>query len=490
MKKIFINTITGIALTIGLSGCGDSFLETNMYDAIDLDKGLVSPTGIGYALTGTYYQLYNYRFAANYATLIGDIGSDIVYFNRATGHFNSIYQYTYSDTDSYLEAIWAYGYKVIDNSARIIEACNNLLPEATGDDVIYLKLYEAEARCLRAYASQVLVNLFCHQAKVNGQDYTNDLGIVVVDEPIEAFSEVSRSTIGQTYSQITNDLQTAISLFEEIGGDQGDLYLFSEAAAYGLLARANMYLENWSAAASAANMALSLSGIDELAYTPAEYKALYNNAYSNWESIFALAITPNDSWSANSSGTLFSTYGYSVSPYLMSLYGEDDCRRSIMAFDSGTMWDGQFLGGKFGYYSGSNKAWATNYLINAPEMYLIQAEAYANMGQVADAQEALFVVAHRNPAIASESDLPSTTAGLLSFIQDERARELFQEGFRLWDLRRWNVTTNLNARNAPEINFVISDVNVSNLVFPIPISEINAGFGVTQNEGWSSTRPQ
>ena len=494
MKKIFIKGFAGLALSMSMVSCGDSFLETDIFNGVDLDSGLQSATTVGYALNGTYYRLFYYYFAGNYATVIGDIASDITYWNQDTNHFNALYTFTYDDTNSYLEAIWNYGYKVIDNSARIIQACENLLPEANGNDEIYLKLYEAEARCLRAYASQALVNIFCHQVKVNGQDYSSQPGIVVVDKPIEAYAEVERGTIGETYAQITGDLQKAISLYEEIGGDQEYLYYFGEASAYGLLARANMYLENWNAAASAAESAIAISGIDELAYTAAEYKALYNNNYSNWESMFALAITSSDNWSANSCGTLFTTYGYSESPYLLSLYGEDDCRLSIMTFNqaAGDPFSsaGRFNGGKFGYYGGSNPAYATNYLVNAPEMYLIMAEAYANLGQISDAQDVLYVVAHRNPAIGEPTDLPSTKDSILSFLRDERARELFQEGFRLWDLRRWGVTCSLNAYDGPNITFQIKNVNVSDLVFPIPAAEVNAGFGVTQNQGWASTRPQ
>lgn len=91
--------------------------------------------------------------------------------------------------------------------------------------------------------------------------------------------------------------------------------------------------------------------------------------------------------------------------------------------------------------------------------------------------------------IKSTNDLPSEKENLMSFIKDERARELFQEGMRLYDLRRWNERVSVYANSAPAIKFTYTNYEISNLVFPIPSAEINAGFGVTQNN-WTNTLPK
>lgn len=493
MRNIILKSIIGATLAVSMTNCGDGWLETKYYAGVEAEGALTTPTVIEYALNGVYYQLQRYYFAGNYSTMIGDVASDISYWNGSTGHFNAIYQFTYQDTNSYLYYIWNYGYKVVDNAARVIEACENLLPNATAMEAEDLRLMEAEARCLRAYANLCMVNVFGHQAMVNGTSFLSEPGIVLVDTPIPAFSEVSRSTIGQTYDFILSDLQTAISMFNQIGGDRGDVNFMNLAAAYGLQARANLYLENWSAAATAAQNALDEAGIDELTYTPQGYKALYNGGNSNNESFFTLGINSNTNWSANSCGTLFTTYGYSASPYLFSLFGDEDCRLAIYYWDEDTNPDPyqlNFSGGKFGFYGGSNPAYATNYIVNAPEMFLIEAEAYAKLGQVSPAADALLVVAKRNNAITSTADLPATADGILTFLHDERARELFQEGFRLYDLRRWNISCNLYAQNAPAIDWMIKNVTLGDVVMPIPADEINAGFGVTQNSGWQNTLPK
>lgn len=489
MKKIFI-LFASAALLLFTAGCND-FLDTKYYGGVDVDSGLDNVANISTATVGLYNRLFERYFAGNYATSIGDIPTDITYWNQATGHWDNIYKYTVQTTDTYLSNIWNYGYKIIDNSTRVINASLEIYPKASEGEKEELDLDMAMAYGLRAYADLVLVNVFCHQAKVNGKDFTSQPGIVVIDkETVAPFTDVTRSTIGETYTQIFADLASAEAHFNAAGGDTGDPFFIGLAAVKGIKARANLYMENWSAAKSAAQEALAAAGNPTLAYTAADYAKLFAGGDSNTESFFMLDINQAQNWSANSCGTLWSTYSFSPSPKLQSLYADTDIRTSIFGWSSqSTPQVPIFNSGKFNAASG-NSAHGTNYLVNAPEMYLIIAEASAQGGSLTDAQNALLTVAKRNTAITSVADLPSDKAGILAFIKDERARELFQEGLRLWDLRRWGDKVGVNAYDAPNVKFRYTNYDISNLVYPIPAAEINAGFGVTQNEGWSGTLPK
>ncbi len=492
MKKQILKALTCLFLAGGVSGCGESFLDTKYYSGIDVETGLSSVSNISTALNGTYYRLFHYYFAGNYATSIGDVPTDVTYWNTKTGHWDKLYMYTFADTDTYLLYIWQYGYKVIDNSARIIKASKALYEGSNAADKAELDRCMAEAYALRAYAQLRLVNVYGHQIKVNGTDFSSSPGTVVVDEPVQALAQVSRSTVGQTYESILSDLNNAVSHFTAAGGDAGELTYLGEAAVHGLLARTYLYMENWDKAAQSAQKALSVAGISTLTYGNAAYKALYNTATSNKESMFALAITESQNWSANSCGTLWSTYNLSPSPKLLALYNENDCRTSIFAAGKDSSPTSPvFNGGKFAHFSSGNSAYGTNYLINASEMFLIIAEANvkSSTGTVAAAQTALLTVAKRNANIASVADLPATKDGLMAFIKDERARELFQEGHRLFDLRRWDEAASVYAYNAPEVVFTFNNYKISDLVYPIPSDEITSGFGVEQND-WSKTLPR
>ncbi len=492
MRKQIFKAFAFLMLSGGVLGCGDGFLDTKYYKGVDATTGLNSVTNISTALNGTYDRLFRYYFAGNYAITIGDIPTDISYWNTQTGHWDKIYTFNFADTETYLKDIWEYGYKVADNAARVIKGATALYESSSTADKASLDCYMAEAYALRGYAQLLLTNIYGHQIKVNGTDFSSQPGIVVIDQPIEAFSQVSRSTVGQSYSAIISDFTKALEHFEAAKGDRGNLNYLGVAATNGLLARTYLYMENWSEAKKYAKAALNKAGITTLTYGNAAYKALYNSGTSNTESIFALAISETQNWSANSCGTLWSTYNFSPSPKLLSLYAANDCRKSVFG-------EGQnsseaiptFNGGKFAHFSSGNAAYGTNYIVNAPEMFLIIAESELKdpSGVLANAQDALLTVAKRNADITAVSDLPSTKDDLIAFIKDERARELFQEGMRLWDLRRWDEKAEVYAYNAPNIKFTFTNYKISDLIFPIPSAEITAGFGVTQNE-WSNTLPK
>lgn len=475
---------------LGIVSC-DDFLNTKYYNGIDLDGGLNSVSNIEVAANGVYASVYGRYFFGNYAVSIGDIPSDLSYWNGATQHWDAHYNFTVTPTDAYLTYIWAYGYKIMNNATRVINAAGELYDSCSEDEKASLDLCAAESYALRGYASLVLTNVFCHQVKVNGTDFSSKPGIVIVDkEPIPVFTNVKRSTIAKSYEAILADFDAALAKFTAAGGDKQDGRYIGVAATYGLKARTYLYLEDWDKAIDAADKALAAGGDPALAVTAADYAANYAVSGSNTESFFYLAIDKDHNWSANSLGTLWSTYNMSPSPKLQSLYAATDIRTSIMGMDATSLpAKPVYAAGKFHCASG-NFAEATTHLVNAPEMHLIKAEAYAHKsGKIADAQKSLLVVAKRNTAISSISDLPSTQADLLSFIKDERARELFQEGHRLWDLRRWGDKVNVSAHNAPSIDWMVKNYQISDMVYPIPTDEINSGFGVEQNEGWKSTFP-
>ena len=491
MKKILIHTLVAATLTAGLSGCGDSFLETKFYKGQDIEKGLTSVPIVDAALNGAYDNFYNYRFAGNYALAIGDVSTDIAYWNGVTGHWSNIYGYSFLDTEGYLADIWEYGYKVIDNSTRVIEDASKLYASSTDAEKKSLDRDIAEAYALRGFSRLILTNIFGHQIKVNGKDFSDQPGILISDKIVGPEDQVKRATVGESYAAIVSDLKNALTRFTAAGGDRGSKVYLGVAAVHGLLARTYLYMENWDEAVASAQAALTTSKITELAKTKADYKALYAGELTNKESIFALAINGTKNFGSASLGTVWTTYSYSPSPKLRKMYKSTDVRTAIMIRDTtkGSETMPYYRGGKFDNASKS-PANSSNYMINAPEMYLIIAEAELNKDNLDASRKALLVVASRDAAIKAESDLPQTKEALYSFLKDERARELFQEGFRLWDLRRWDTSAEVYAFGAPEVKFTYTGYKISNFVYPIPVGEVNAGFGVTQTPGWSDALPK
>ena len=75
-------------------------------------------------------------------------------------------------------------------------------------------------------------------------------------------------------------------------------------------------------------------------------------------------------------------------------------------------------------------------------------------------------------------------------IRNERRLELCFEGFRFWDMRRWNLKLNEPAKGAVLTDGVYSSVDVEERAYadymqygPIPYTEV-LKFGFVQNQGW------
>lgn len=116
------------------------------------------------------------------------------------------------------------------------------------------------------------------------------------------------------------------------------------------------------------------------------------------------------------------------------------------------------------------------------EMYLIEAEAQARLGNATAAASTLFdLVSKRDPSYKLST---STGAALLNEILFQRRIELWGEGFRFTDLKRMNMALNRNGTtNTNSAVVVLFDVAPGDVQweFLIPRRELNANKAVVQN---------
>lgn len=84
---------------------------------------------------------------------------------------------------------------------------------------------------------------------------------------------------------------------------------------------------------------------------------------------------------------------------------------------------------------------STNFLLRTAEAYLNLAEASAYKGDETTASTALNDLRKKRLSHDTYTDVTESGNALISFIRDERARELCLEGHRWFDLRRYAVNT-------------------------------------------------
>ena len=120
---------------------------------------------------------------------------------------------------------------------------------------------------------------------------------------------------------------------------------------------------------------------------------------------------------------------------------------------------------------------------------MIAAEAAFNMNEETDAN--FYLTQLKTARITRYAGRSLSGAALLAAIQDERHRELMGEGFRLADLKRWNMgftrgdvwdnSDNVIVSNFKNLHY---DADDHRLVWPIPQHEIDANPKVKQNVGY------
>jgi len=125
-------------------------------------------------------------------------------------------------------------------------------------------------------------------------------------------------------------------------------------------------------------------------------------------------------------------------------------------------------------------------LFRLAEMYLIYAEAVLRSGTGGDVATAVgYINTLRARAYKNASGNINTGDLTLNFILDERARELYWEGFRRTDLIRFNRFVE-EAYLWPWKGGVSSGTGVSAIrkLYPIPSRDINANSNLVQNKGY------
>lgn len=121
------------------------------------------------------------------------------------------------------------------------------------------KSYLGQALAVRAYDYFNLVQLF--QFTYVGNQDKPAVPIITDQTPVDSLTNNPRKTVAQVYALIMKDLNDAIGYLDDADiPSRPDVSAVDLAVAYGIRARVNLVMQNWNAAASDAEKALTASG--------------------------------------------------------------------------------------------------------------------------------------------------------------------------------------------------------------------------------------
>ncbi len=501
MKKTFIYILPVLMTLV-------SCLDKEPEDAIPAENALRTVEDVNQAVIGIYDAFKSSALYSGNLTLLPDLQTDLVYgVNGNTNIYGDIWRWNdIKPTNTDIEAVYGALYGVINRCNFMLDRVDAVRREVKSDvDIDRLDQYCGEAYFARALAYSELLKLFC-RAYESDEDAAGRLGVIITehyggDEPMV------RASLKESYEFVLKDLERAEKLLKlekdydpSVDGPLYDASYFNEYTIYALRARVSLYMQRWDDAIKYAGRVIDskyyfLSSCTQQ-YTAgvSYYKYLWTGDRST-ETIWKVGFTVNSYGGAL--GTIFANYDYvSLRPdyvpaeWVINSYDSGDLRVSVLfqtfttGFSHGLQWPLLIK------YFGNEDFMAYNILhVSMPkvfrlsEQYLIRAEAYAMKGNYAKAGSDITTL--RAARYSSYGSTALNADNAMKVIEGERVKELYMEGFRLHDLKRWH--KGFERKPQTESLATGSSLKVEAddplFVWPIPQHELDApGSQVQPNE--------
>lgn len=504
MRKILLFSFA--VLSLALTGCD---MNKQPFSSINPENALQSMADA--------QKLHNFVYAnfrgmtSGAYVYAGDFSTDL--FHASIGFGNNggdMYTWSQNASNDNASGVWSGLYSAIANDNFFIQSIQKYVSSQTSDnpisdaDMAQLNIYKGEAYFSRAYAYFILAAYFCQDYDASTAETAYGVPLVTVYQPSSDYSSYpGRSSLAQTFELINADLDSA-EKYITTAPEKAARYFTSDAVK-AFRARVALYMDDYPTAIQYAEP-LVTGGMYPFVADAKAYANLWLND-SGDECIMQVYADINELASSSSYGYLsFDPTKEIYSPMyiptadMISLYASDDIRLTQgflnVSVDFSGVTGQVYLCNKYpgnpSFYVGNN----SNY-VNSPkpfriaEQYLILAEAYANTGNDPKASE--LINALKSNRIPSYVETSYAGSQLISEIRNERVRELYGEGFRFLDLRRYNEGfTRGVPQNSDVVYNIATELTVSasdtRWLWPIPTAEITSNPQIEnqQNPGYSA----
>jgi len=469
--RIYKTTIyTGIMLLlVNLTSCKKDFLEVSPTQQINSKETFSTLAKIQAAMTGIY-DLTTFSGYTNNMLLSVDVkGNDVMIVSGAANYNRFVAQYQFIETVSNgdVGTWWEYSGKVISNANQFVAN----IPTAPITDAQKTE-FLAEARALRAYTYFWMVRWFAQPYSVNPEA----MGVPIVKAPLGPNDPTpGRDKVKDVYAFIIDDLKYAETNLPTTG--RNSIYRMSVPAIQGILARVYLNMGNWAEASRYAKLARAAKPLS----TAAALLTGFNNPTSEW--IYAINVRTDDNQGFLAVSSFYDPYdsGYSsfrvTDDFFNSFAANDERKKQFLVKSSITApaSTGAYRRRGEGYlinkFDFTTTTANNQVLMRSSEMYLIEAEAEARLGNEPAAKQALLAIQQR----AGVATVVSANTGnaLIEEILLERNKELYGEGHKFFDLLRTKKGVDRTGSTVhwKIVNFPSGD---NRLVSPIPQSELDA----------------
>ena len=505
MMKYYMNRLAMLFAVLALS---TSCLEKYPESAIPEKEGLQTFNDVEQFVTGIYARMLSGALWSGYLTLLPDIQADLVYaVDGYSNTYGTIWQWDIRPTNAEIEAVYAGLYTIISNCNFYLENVDRVAASITDDKYLdMMEFYTGEVYCIRALCYSELLKNFCKA--YNPATARDELGVVIRTKYSE--SEPSRrASLYDSYQFVLNDLAEAEKRLL-VENDAFTSYYMTHGAASALHARVALNMQDWETAIECSSRLIDHPH-DAYRLCRAGSTSAYEFDYM-WNYDVGLEVIWCQGFTTTSYGGALgqaflgfnNDYTYYYPDYvpaewvLNNLYTSADLRYQSYFSQQQTGYDHGLVWPLLVKYYG-NQTFLQNYIyhvsmpkpLRLAEQYLIRAEAYCRQANPDFRAASADLTTLREYRMTSGASVSLTAANYIEEIANERVRELYMEGFRLNDLKRWGklYRNGEGFKRTPQSNSLDEGsslrVTMDNplFVWPIPQHELEApGSEVQPNE--------
>lgn len=509
MKRIIYMIKVCIVAVLTLASA-TSCLEKYPDSAIQTEKSMKTYDDAVQINTGIYALLKSSALYTGYLTLLPDVQTDLVYaVDGYSNQLGSFWLWQIRSTTSESESVYANLYSVISNCNFFLENIGvvkaNTIDDAKLSD---LDFFTGEVYAIRALAYSELIKLYC---KAYNPDTAKDELGVVLRKHYSKQEEAVRASLYDSYQFVLGDLAEAEKLLDEEYDGYSSMYT-TKAMVEALHARVALYMQDWEKAIEYStrlieNKAFALSSVNTMvSNTENAFQYMWSNDVAT-ETIWRIYLTPESY--GGMLGSLFLGRNtdkvnyypdYVPAQWVLNVYEQSDLRVDAYFRNIQTGHAHQLVWPLLVKYEGNPTIFSGTgyYEISMPkpfrlaEQYLIRAEAYCRQNKFSEASKDLTKL-RESRFISGRGSVSLNADNWVTNIANERVRELYMEGHRLQDIKRWGNDYNNGKgfERTPQSNSLVegSSLNISAdhymFVWPIPRHEVEApGSHVVQNEGY------
>ena len=473
INRIFIGI--GLCCALGLSACED-IIEVEPEFAREPGQVFNTLDGYEFALTGAYARFRQVGYYASGAQTTGtwstlpDMMSDnLVQTSEDLANWANQTNWVYTPDESDIAIAWQSAYSIINQANLVLRNIEQF--SATNPEKV--NRLKGQALAIRGMVHFDLLRYWGESFNRNSTAQGVPYKTTVDPEDMP-----SRLSVKETYDRIFSDLREAETLLENVDADINDAEraYIDETVVQAILARVNLYAEDYAAAENYATMV-----INEIPLASrSEFPQIWTDA-SNDEVIWSVAFNAGEG--SPSSGVFNAPSNrnrFRPSEEVVEAFNADDDIRFPSYFSTRTLSGNErLIVNKFISRGTAQDNLVDWKVFRTGEMYLIRAEARAKLGNMLGALADLNTLR----AARIEGYVPVVLTGqeLLDAIAMERRKELFVEGHRWFDVKR--TTRNLVREDCgtTATNCTLAP-GAREWAWPIPQGEIDANVNISTQQ--------